>query len=1065
MFLLSFLNGNLIYGQTKTVTITQKDITVRAALLELEKQTGYSIGYDEKVLNADAKIPFHIQNEPVENVLTLILKDSGCDYAILNNHIIISRKTPEVTKTKISGKITDNKGEALIGASITVAGENEGTASDVDGNFTLQLGNPNANLVVQYLGYTTRQIVLDGKNYVVVIMQEDNRLLEEVVVIGYGSIKKRDLTTAVSVISTEDIDERPVVSAAQVLQGKATGVQVVQPSGEPGGTISIRVRGATSIQAGNEPLYVVDGIPMTSLMNLNPNDVESMQILKDASSAAIYGTRGANGVVIITTKRGKTDARNITFNSYYGSSWLGKKIDALNTEQYKDLIKDLNQHAQTTLSIPDDETRYTNWTDEFFKTGHNQNYQLSIANGSEKLKYYLSLGYISDQGIVEKAKYDRYNLRANIDSRQTDWLNIGLNLGYSQSIGSYVRHSSSSMRSGSVLSVINTPPYMQVWDENNPGQYDEFAYGSRILHPIAATAADRIFTESNIIGSLNLDFLISKQLQYKLHFGIDETNGKSKYYLDPFSNSDGRFVKGEIEESYNRNMEWLWENMLTYENTFNKQHHLSLLGGTVLQKAVAEGASAAGHDLLNDSRYLNGANIINKESVSSSLSEWTLASFLGRVSYDFESRYLFSANVRADGSSKFSPGYKWGVFPSLSAAWRISSESFMKSVSNILNDLKIRAGWGLNGNQGGLSNYAWVTRYNFSRVEPTTDKPLPGMAISQANIGNKSLTWETTSQTNIGLDVSLFNSRLNLTLDAYYKYTKDMLMTVYLPAVVAPIQSIQRNDGEMRNKGLEIGISSKNLTGTFQWNTDFNISFNDNLLTKTKLSAATYWGGTATNQQPIILKEGLPLGAFYGYVSKGVDPDTGDIIYEDIDPNGVIDAEDRKVIGYAQPKFTGGITNNFSYAGFDLSVFFQGSYGNDIFNASKIDMTGMMDFRNQSTDVLRRWREPGMQTDIPRPGQIANIHNSTRFIEDGSYLRLKSLTLAYNFDTQKTFFKKCGISKLQPYITAQNLWTLTRYSGYDPEVNAFGKSAIELGIDYGTYPQSKALIVGINVQF
>ncbi|MDR2145072.1 MAG: TonB-dependent receptor [Tannerella sp.] len=1059
--------ANLLPAQ---ITLRENNnVSIEDIINQIEDSSDYRFLYNKKMVDVTQKVSVSVQDEDIKSILNKVFAHTNIAYSIDGKQIILNGKgafTDASPKKTVSGTVTDKEGEPIIGASVLEQGTNNGVSTDLDGHFTLTV-NDGAVLRINYLGYIPQEIAVGNQSNFNLTLEEDTKVLSEVVVIGYGTVQRKDLTTAVSTVPVEDISERPIISAAQALQGKATGVQVIQPSGEPGGTVSVRVRGATSIEAGNEPLYVVDGIPMTSLMNINPNDIESIQILKDASSAAIYGTRGANGVVIVTTKRGTVDNRSISLNAYFGSSVLGKKIHALNTGQYKDYINDLNKYAATTLFVPDEETRYTNWTDEFFKTGHNQNYQLSFSNGTDRLQYYFSLGYVSDNGIVEKSSYDRYNFRANIDNRQTDWLKIGLNVGYAYSDGNYIYQNRSSMRSGSILSVINTPPYMQIWDENNPGQYDEFAYGSRILHPIAANAADQTYTESNFTGSLNLDFSLSKQMHYKLHFAMDETDSKSHYYLDPVANSDGRSTKGRIDESYGKNMQWLWENLLMYENRFKDLHHLSLLGGATVQQAAAEGGNVGGYDLLNDSRYLNGANIIDRDAVSSYQTEWRLVSFLGRISYDYDSRYLFSANLRADGSSKFSPGYKWGIFPSASVAWRISSEPFMKNFSSDwMSDMKLRFSWGLTGNQGGIDNYAWVTQYYLSRVEPTTVNPLPGMAVTQRNIGNKSLTWETTQQSNVGLDLSLFQTRLTFTLDAYYKYTKDMLMTVYFPAVVAPIESIQRNDGEMRNKGLEIGISSKNLTGNFRWNTDFNISFNDNQMTKTKLSTITYWASTYTTGQPaIILRDGLPLGSFYGYMAEGVDPETGDVIYKDLDNNGIINPDDRTVIGDAQPVFVGGITNTFSYANFDLSVFFQGSYGNDIFNASKIDMTAMMDFRNQSTDVLKRWKRPGMETDIPRPGKIENIYNSTRFIEDGSYLRLKSLTLSYNIPAEKGFMKQAGIAKLQPYITAQNLWTWTCYTGYDPEVNAYGSSSLELGVDYGTYPQSKAVIIGINVQF
>lgn len=1062
------------------INIVNNNITIRAALYEIEKQSGYSVGFDETDLDVEKKLSISIRNLSLEDALKQVLKNENCSYTIKQKHIIIvskQKKDSDLTQHSIvaqgktvQGTVIDNQGEPLIGVSIVLEGTNNGTITDLDGSFSISVKDEKSVLLISYVGYASQRITIGKNSHIQVKLQENNKELEEVVVIGYNTVKKKDLTTAVAVVSTEDISERPIISAAQAIQGRAAGVQVVQPSGQPGSELSIRVRGATSIQAGNEPLYVVDGTPMTTISNLSANDIESMQILKDASSAAIYGARAANGVVLITTKRGKAGVRSVSFSSYVGFSKLGNKINALNTEQYKDYIKDLNKYADTPVSIPDEETRYTNWTDAFYGTGSNQNYQLSLTSGTDKLQYFASAGYLDEQGIVKKSNFKRYNFRTNIDNQQTDWLKMGLNLAYTKTKGSKVYENRSAMRAGSILSVINTPPYIQKWDSDNPGQYDEFAYGARILSPFAANAADQTYDRSRLIGSLNLDFTLAKNLHYKTSFGIDETNSRGLYFLDPTSNSDGRSTKGRVEEESSKDFEWLWENLVTYQNKFKDKHNLSILGGATIQKAKSEGGKLSGYDLLSsypNIRSFSAANIIDKDETWSYASEWTLASFLGRVAYDYESKYLISANMRADGSSKFAPGKRWGVFPSFSAGWRISSESFMAGTANVISDLKLRAGWGLNGNQEGIGNYSWRAQYAAGRIPPTTDNSLPGLSLYLKTPGNRELTWEKTTQTNVGIDLSMFNSRLIFTFDAYYKYTKDMLLTVYLPSYANIPGGIARNDAEMKNKGLEIAVSARSIDAkSFKWNTDFNISFNKNEVTKLGLNKVYYYATTYTTEQPaIILKEGNSLGTFYGYVSKGVDPETGNIIYEDRNENGIIDPEDRTKIGDAQPLFVFGLTNTFSYANFNLSVFFQGSYGNDIFNASKIDMTGMMDFRNQSTDVLKRWKRPGMVTEVPRPGNIENIYNSSRFVEDGSYLRLKNITLSYDFSPKFNFLKKAGIRKLQPYITAQNLWTWTKYSGYDPEVNAYDASAVELGVDYGTYPQNKSVIFGLNVEF
>lgn len=1053
------------------ITFRVSNKSIKQAIGLIESKADYSFFYSDELDDLNNKISLSVNNEEIHSVLQKLFRNTRITYRIEDGkQVVLSKKKDNQPSSKskekeVRGIITDKTGEPLIGVSVTVKGTGKGTVTDMNGKWSLSVSEGSV-LNFSYIGYSAETVKVGKSNSYNISLSEDNQILDEVVVIGYGSMKRKDITTAVSVVSTADIDERPIIDAAQALQGKAAGIQVVQPSGAPGEGMSIRVRGATSVQASNEPLYIVDGMPNDNISSLSPADIESMQVLKDASSAAIYGARAANGVVLITTKRGKVGNPQVKFSAYVGLSQLGKKIDALNTEEYKDLMKELKKYSNVAPTIPDSEKRYVDWTDMFFKTGLNQNYQLSVSNGTDKLQYFVSGGYTNEQGIIEKANFRRYNFRANIDNQHTKWLKMALNFAYTNTKGQEVNQSRSSMRAGSILSVINTPPFMQQWDNENPGQYDENAYGSRILNPLAANSADNITSADYLKGSLGFTFDILKGLKFKSTFGIDLSNNHWDYFLDPKSTSDGRGTKGRVEESYSRNIEWLFENILTYDFSL-KKHNFSLMGGATQQHAQYNGAWLAGFDLADsypNIHSISAANQIDKDACGSSASAWSLASFLGRVAYNYDSKYLLTMNFRADGSSRFAPGHRWGYFPSASAGWRVSSEKFMEPFKNVIDDMKLRIGWGMNGNQSGIGNYSYLASMSASKVAPTTENLYPGLAISPYSAANTELTWEKTMQWNAGLDLTMLDSRVTFSVDAYYKKTKDLLLTVSLPDNVNLPGGITRNDGEMVNKGMEFSVSSQNLKGTFQWNTDFNISFNRNKLTKLGLNKIYYYAEMyETRESAVILKEGIPLGTFYGYVSEGVDPETGNIIYSDLNKNGSLDPGDRTEIGCAQPDFIYGMTNTFSYAGLNLSIFLQGSQGNDIFNASRIDTEGMFDFRNQSKAVLDRWKRPGMITDIPRVGNIENSHNSTRFVEDGSYLRLKTVTLSYDFN--KKWLKKMHLSKLQAYVTGQNLLTLTKYSGYDPEVNAYGADAVAQGVDYGTYPQSKALIFGLNVEF
>lgn len=1063
--ILTALTCSVSLLSAQDITMSGGRMPLRKAFELIETQSGKSVAYNEGVINIETIIEADQGTFSLEKVLETICTQSKLDFSITDKLIVITKGKDVFNGYR--GRVLDDEGKALPAAMVIDENTGEYTTTLPNGSFRLEKASKGDIVRVSFLGYRDRVYTLGADKTIDIRLESDSEILENAVVIGYGSVKRKDLTTAVSVVSTEDIETRPIVSAGSVLQGKAAGVQVIQPSGMPGSGISIRVRGATSVQASNEPLYVVDGVPTDDISNVSPGDISSLQVLKDASSSAIYGARAANGVVLITTKRGDAGKTSVKFNSLIGFSRLGNKIDALNTEQYKELMSELAANTVTVPTIPESENRYTDWSDVLFGTGVNQNYQLSVSSGTDKLRYYVSAGHTDDKGIVNKAYFRRTHFRANVDSDLYDWLSASVNVGYSYNRGRSVYESRSSMRAGSILSAVNTPPFMQIWNPENPAIYDEDAYGSRILNPMAANAADMTYQSNRLLGSVSLDIKPFKGFVYKISYSLDINDSRDDYYLDPLSTSDGRSTKGYVSESVSNNREWMLDNIITYDFDIADRHRFGLMGGSSLSRAEWKGNSLAGYDLPEaypDLHSVGVANQLDEDATWSSASAWSLASFLGRLNYNFDDRYLVSANVRFDGSSKFAPGHRWGVFPSFSAAWRLSNEAFMADSKSWLDDLKIRAGYGLNGNQGGIGNYAYLASMRGQKVPPTAENSYPGLAIMPNSAANPELTWEKTTQANVGVDFSAFNSRIVLTVDAYYKLTRDLLLTVTLPDNVNLPGGITRNDGSMSNHGAELTLSTKNLTGEFKWDTDFNISFNKNKLLKLGLNKVYYYAGTyTTGENAIILKEGLPLGTFYGYKSLGVNEDTGDIDYEDISGNGTIGPEDRTIIGCAQPDFIYGLTNSFSWQGLSLSIFLQGSHGNDIFNASRIDTEGMVDFKNQSSAVLRRWKRPGMKTDIPRSGNVDNIHNSSRFVEDGSYLRVKDITLSYNLP--ETLLQKMSIHDIQLFVTAQNLLTFTKYSGYDPEVNAYGASSVELGVDYGTYPQSKTIVAGLNLTF
>lgn len=960
--------------------------------------------------------------------------------------------------SSVSGKVTSPDGQSLPGVNVVLKGTTTGTITDGDGNYKLEAIE--GTLVFSFIGYQILEIPIDNRSVIDVKMEEDLTTLEQVVVVGYGTQRKKDLTTAVAIVDQTAIKDRPLTSAAEALQGKAAGVQVTQTSGKPGGEISIRVRGATSVQAGNEPLYVVDGVPTTDIRGINANDIESMSVLKDASSAAIYGARAANGVVLVTTKRGKANTPQLQFLANVGVTEVTRKLDVLNTEQYRELMSEINN------TIVDPAlTQNTNWQDETYGTGSFQNYQLSYSGGTDKSQYYVSGGYLNNKGIINPSEYNRYTLRLNLDNQVKEWLKMGTNFNFVRSKYKNTEDNKAGGRGGVILSALTTPPFLTIYNPDGSGQFAPNPFQPSWENPVAfMEGADEGTTDDRLIGNLNAEVKILEGLSFRTNFGVDYTIHRNDYFLDPFRTVFGRDPAnhgiGRTDQS--TTFAWLSENTFNYTKSFGV-HNVNVLAGMTAQESTWERTFIEAKDFpsVPGVQTLNAANqIVNAYTEAN---DWALASMLARVNYDYDGKYLFTATVRRDGSSKFAPGRHWGTFPSVSAGWRISAEPFMQSVT-FINDLKLRAGWGKNGNQEGINNYAYYTQWGFRRRSDLGQGP---EFVKESTLGGTGIQWEETTQTNIGIDLSVLNSRLTFTFDAYLKKTDGLLLDVGFPYYTG-FDYLRRNSGKVENKGLEFAISSINVESDLRWTTDFNISMNRNKIMELNYNDVYYYAPMYSNgdQYLVRMTEGSSLGTFFGYVYEGVDPDNGNPLFRDFTGNGLNDA-DRTVIGNAQPKFIFGLTNNLSYKRFDLNIFLQGSYGNDIYNATRMELEGMYDSKNQSTAVLNRWTENNRNTDMPRAGYgVAAIRNSTRFVEDGSYLRVKNVTLAYNVNTSQ--FEKLGITKLSVYATGQNLLTWTNYSGYDPEVNAYSTvtgRGTELGIDYGTYPQSRTVILGLNVTF
>lgn len=966
----------------------------------------------------------------------------------------------------VTGTILDERGESIIGASILVKGTTVGTVTDIDGKFSLNV-EENATLTVSYIGFASQDISVSGQTDLQITLKEDSELLDEVVVIGYGVMRKKDLTGSLASVGAKTMQDKPVANIGEALQGRAAGVQIVN-SGAPGSNVSIRIRGLGSIN-NSDPLLVIDGVPTDMPLNaLNQNDVENIDILKDASATAIYGSRGANGVVLITTKKGKSGDGAISVGANWGIQHATNVPKMLNASQFASLHNEMMANngmgQRPDFSDPLAWGKGTDWTDALLQTSLMQNYSVSYSGGSDKNNYYVSGGVLDQEGIVINTSYRRYSLQFNNEAKVRSWLKFGNNLTLSHDVkkqGSY-----------NVLNTLASLPTQDIFNEDGtysgPGTEAQF-YGD-LRNPIGTATIDKQTTKGyNVLGSLFGEVSLFDKVTYKMTGGIDfkfwdSVNFSPKYDWKPIP-----VPNSYRKEQSNKSLTYLWDNTLTYMDTFNEKHNLNVMIGSSAQNNVYNYMSASVKEFLSDD-YSQLNNGLLDPTVGGSKNEWALLSFFGRVNYSFDNKYLLTATVRRDGTSRITKSNRWGTFPSFSAAWRVSEESFYKK-NNILNDFKFRVGYGITGNQAVLDNYAAVTRlktaqYVFNGTPVSTLYPLV--------MPNPNIKWETVKQGNIGFDASMFSQRINVTFDAYIKNTTDMLVSMVVPITTgySDTYTPMINAGEVRNKGWELTISSQNMKGAFEWNTDFNVSYNQNKVVKLN-NGVTIYSGVKHHE------EGRPVDSFYGWVTNGIFQNwdevnnyahqyqgadasngtaPGDIKFLDINNDGVVNDYDRTYIGNPTPAWSFSMNNSFNYKDFDLQVFLQGVAGNEIYNTNRVTLEGMYTIRNQTTKVLDRWIGEGTSNSVPRAiysDPNKNTRTSTRFIEDGSYLRLKNVTLGYTLP--QSLSKKAYINNLRVYMSAQNLLTLTKYSGFDPEVQG--------GVDNSNYPLTRTISFGIDIKF
>ena len=1016
----------------------------------------------------------------------------------------------------ISGHvISATEGEGIPGVSVTLKGTSTGVITDKQGKFEISFSVPGAVLVFSHVGFQTREVAVGTKNVLNVTLSQDNTRLNDVVVVGYGQVKRKDLTGAVSTVKMQDLEKAPVKSFEDALAGRVAGVTASSDDGQPGAAVNIVVRGNNSLTQDNSPLYVVDGFPLEDPDNnaINPSEIKSIEVLKDASSTAIYGARGANGVIIITTKKAREGKPVINYNAYYGFQQNNKKIGLMSPYDYvkyqyeRDSVRTDSTYLVNGRTLDDfRNVKGIDLQDSLLGSRPFQNHFLSVSGGSKGTKYIISGSIFNQNGIIINSGYDRYQGRVRLDQTVNKNLNIGINTNYSNlnQYGTSPALGGNGFYYGNIMySLWAFPPVRGVINEPTDIQTDDADFLSLFGFNPIKTARNEYRKKVTDVLTTNA----YAEYSFAKHFKLRVTGGlyKTKVRNDQFNNSQtprgspltqtgkDNGVSGSV--IYNEITSWVNENTLTYDKRFNPNNQIDVMAGFTMSGTNADSYGAAANHIPNEELGTSGIDEGQPVSITSTSSQYSLASFLTRVNYTYRSKYLFTASLRADGSSKFAPQNRWSYFPSGAIAWRLSDENFMQRLQFISN-AKVRLSYGATGNNR-VPDFAYLSRISIPSGGGYSYNNEPVDASMLTVLGNVNLKWETTTQTDIGLDLGLWDERISLEADVYRKITSNLLLNASVPGSIG-FNTALKNIGKVQNEGLEITLNTSNFRNKdFSWSTNFNISFNQNKVLAlsdgetTRLTTASW--NTLTSSVPLyIAGVGDPLAQFYGYVwdgnyqysdfdentpgvytlkkgvptySSSVQP--GYIKYRDVNGDGAINSKDATIIGNPNPDFTGGFSNDFSYKNFDLNVFFNFSVGNDVLNANRIifEGGGYNNGSNMYATYTNRWTpdNPNNTYFTSGGGGPDNFDYSTRIVENGSYLKLKTVQLGYNFPEKLINRLKLKMARI--YISAQNLYTWTKYQGFDPEVSKFGSSALKPAFDYSVYPYAKTVTFGLNVSF
>lgn len=1069
------------YAQHQQVRLTGSNVTLKTAFKQIEQQTKLFVDYNTQEVNDSRVLTKLPKNSNVKEVMEQLLEGSGCSITFSNGHIIINKQARTVSSTKnISGVVKDETGEPVIGANVVVKGTTNGTVTDMNGRYSLEVPEGGV-LQISYIGYNTQEVKVGSGDVVNVSLREDSEALDEVVVIGYGTVKKSDLTGAVGSVQMKDVSQVGITSADRALQGQIAGVQVNARTGQPGESMMIRVRGSNSLAGGNEPLYVIDGMPVEKMnSDINPEDILSMEVLKDASSTAIYGSRGANGVVMITTKRGRTGDTVLEYNGYVGVSSLRKKLDLLGKDDYIAMVNEVSQNDGNGIAITPEQAALlpnNDWQDLAYQTALTHSHQVSVSGGTDKTKLYSSLNYMNQEGIIKGSDYNRFALRINGDQKLAR--NLSLNASIAYSYGTQNTANSNADGWGAIAyTAMVMAPIQEIRDAD--GKYTNFSgtpWGG--TNPVGMAELYKNKTvNSRLLANMSLIYEIIDGLTFRVNAGAEVNAGSSDRYI-PIGLSAGGKLDGDASKSKSNYYTIINENILTYDKRFNKNHALNLMGGVTFQTYQYNDLGGSGTGFLRDVYETNNLGVASTPGTpSSGYSDYRMASFLGRANYNLMERYLLTVTARYDGSSKFSKNHKFAFFPSAALAWRLSEENFMKDI-DWLSNLKLRASIGQTGNQS-ISPYQTFARLGTSGPIFGDGKDI-GFRLS--SMANDDLKWETTTQTDIGVDFGFFSNRLNIGFDYYWKQTRDLLYNATLPPS-SGYSSMLRNLGRIDNKGFEISINTINMKGKVNWTTNLNITSNRSIVKD--LGSDVYGNKIQRIDAPIGGGNWFPLFVgkapfqLYGYEIEGIyqtdeearlngeaTKKAGDYRYKDTDGKAGITTGDKTIIANTQPKFTFGLTNIVNWNNFELSFLLIGSVGGDIVNEFNKSITNIGGTWNIRKDVWENhWTPENPNAKYARASAATKDYlafgdpNSV-WVENGSYLRFKDIKLAYTLPSQ--WFAGSRKPNISVYLSGQNLITITSYSHYDPEAS-WTSSAVN-GWDRGVYPSAKSFTLGLQVKF